>query len=352
METELTSTDVQKNLIESALFMATKPLQLDELIRISGIGSLGYLKDAIKGLQKDYSEKGLEIIETPEGWQMKVKKEYLPSVASLTPHSDLSEGCKKTLALVLYHEPLKQSELVKTQGTKAYVYVKELEKRGLLKSERKGHTKLLKITSEFENYFGDTKESVKKRLVEAMENLDLAGLNPAEENEKQKTLEEFGEKPKEAEREILFSFLDNQSVPFKNKIPKEKTSKLQETPEDLPFSFLDKKISQTSRIRIKKAEDAKAPAFSLKNKNKIPKETRNEEKILTEDDEALEDPKPKNLKPIKREKPVKIKIKKSGKENGPGKAGEKRPDSKPINKIVAKQDLSGVKELTVEDLKK
>ncbi len=319
----MTSSDVQKNLIESALFMATKPLSLEELMRISGIGSLGYLKETVKSLQKDYSEKGLEIIQTPEGWQMKVKKEYLPNVASLTQHADLSDGCKKTLALVLYHEPLKQSELVKTQGTKAYVYVKELEKRGLLKAERKGHTKLLKIASEFENYFGDTKEEIKKRLVEAMENFDIADSKPEPENENQKTLEEYAD----TQVDIPFSFLDKQATFLKNKNNKNEKQEITEDDEALPFSFLKKNIHYK-------------------------KETKKQEAMTTEDDEALEEPqKSKNLKPIKREKPVKIKIK-YPKEDKKIKTEEKPAETKPINKVAAKQDLSGIKELTVDDLKK
>src|SRR3989338_7489127 len=169
MQNEALEQNIQKNLVEAALFMATKPLQLGELIRITGMGSLGYLKGVIKNLQEEYVERGLEIVDTPEGLQMKVKKEYLPRVANLTPHSDLSEGHKKTLGLVIYKEPLKQSDLVKVQGTKVYFYVKDLEKRGLIKSERSGHTKILKATANLENYFGETKEEIKKRIINSLE---------------------------------------------------------------------------------------------------------------------------------------------------------------------------------------
>ena len=119
MINELQANNIQKGLIEASLFISTKPVHINELMKITGIASLGYLKDILKDLQKDYFERGLEIAETPEGWQMQVKKEYLPQVSNLTPHYDLSEGCKKTLALVIYKEPLKQSDLIKMQGTKA-----------------------------------------------------------------------------------------------------------------------------------------------------------------------------------------------------------------------------------------
>ena len=54
MQNEALEQNIQKNLVEAALFMATKPLQLDELIRITGMGSLGYLKGVIKNLQEEY----------------------------------------------------------------------------------------------------------------------------------------------------------------------------------------------------------------------------------------------------------------------------------------------------------
>src|SRR3989338_745147 len=165
----LQANNIQKGLIEASLFISTKPVHINELMKITGIASLGYLKDILKDLQKDYFERGLEIAETPEGWQMQVKKEYLPQVSNLTPHYDLSEGCKKTLALVIYKEPLKQSDLIKMQGTKAYVYVKELVKKNLLRGERSGHTKILKVTSDFEQYFGESKASIRERILNSLE---------------------------------------------------------------------------------------------------------------------------------------------------------------------------------------
>ena len=198
MENSLQVNNIQKNLVESALFISTKPLQMEELMRISGIGSLGYLKELIENLQKDYQERGIEITYTPEGWHMQVKKEYLSRVSHLTPHSDLSEGCKKTIALVIYKEPLKQSDLVKIQGTKAYVYVKELAKKGLLKAERSGHTKILKVTGEFESYFGETKEGIRKRILNSIE---VSSDESKEKPEEKANLEKPKERKKSAKKQ-------------------------------------------------------------------------------------------------------------------------------------------------------
>jgi segregation and condensation protein B len=153
-----------KKIIEAALFISSKPLDLNDLAKITGLNSLGYLKDVIKELEEEYSNRGMEILKTPEGWEMQVRRELLERVSHLTPHSDLSEGCKRSLALIVYKEPLKQSELKKIQGNKAYSYIKELIKRGLVKAEKRGHTKILSVTPQFERYFGEEKKKIKELM--------------------------------------------------------------------------------------------------------------------------------------------------------------------------------------------
>lgn len=154
----------QKKLLEAALFASPKPLDLNELGKIAGISSLGYLKDVLEELRKEYEGRGIEIVQTPEGWSMQVTPAMLPQVSHLTPSADLSEGCKRTLALVLYKEPARQSEIIAIQGNKAYGYIRELQKRSLIRAEKQGHTKILKVTQEFERYFGESKDTIRRLL--------------------------------------------------------------------------------------------------------------------------------------------------------------------------------------------
>jgi segregation and condensation protein B len=154
----------QKKLIEAALFMTQKPLDLHDLAKITGMSSLGFLKESLEALKKEYEGRGVVIAEIGGRWQMQVKSELLPAVASLTPHQDLPEGPKRSLALILYKEPVKQSEIIKIQGNKAYAYIKALKKKGLVKAEKRGHTKILSVTKELENYFGMKKDKIKEQL--------------------------------------------------------------------------------------------------------------------------------------------------------------------------------------------
>ncbi len=153
-----------KTVLEAALFLSPKPLALDELGKILSVNSLGYVKDLLVQLQTDYKEKGIHIASLPEGWTMQVRSDILPTIAHLAAHADLTEGAKRTLALVVYQEPAKQSDIVKIQGNKAYTYIHELETKGLVSVEPVGRTKQLTLTREFERYFGSDKDKIKERV--------------------------------------------------------------------------------------------------------------------------------------------------------------------------------------------
>ncbi len=155
---------MHKKILEAALFMSNKPLGLDEMGNILGVNSLGFVKQMLEELQGEYSGRGMEIVNGPAGWSMHVKQDILPRVAHLTPYRDLSGGMKKTLALVVYKEPVHQSDIIKTQGNKAYSYIKDLTKKGLIRAEKDGRTKVLYLTPEFERYFGEERKKVREAM--------------------------------------------------------------------------------------------------------------------------------------------------------------------------------------------
>jgi len=157
-----------KNLIEAALFMSSDVLSVEQISRITGLKAKE-VEERLAELEKEYAERGVEIVQGPEGWGMRVKPDILPKVAHLTPYSDLRGGHRRTLALVAYKEPVTQSEVVRIQGNKAYGYIKKLVKKGLIKTEKQGRTKILMLTKEFERYFGEEKERIKEMLQQGME---------------------------------------------------------------------------------------------------------------------------------------------------------------------------------------
>ena len=72
---------------------------------------------------------------------------------------------KRTLAIIIAKQPVKQSTVVKIQGNKAYDYLRALEKRGLIKTEKFGRTRIISLTKNFEEYFGKSIEEIRKELL-------------------------------------------------------------------------------------------------------------------------------------------------------------------------------------------
>ncbi len=179
-----------KKLIEAALFMSSRALTAAELSKITGFPQ-ERVEKRLEELRKEYEGKGFGIVKNPEGWGMRVKPDILPKVAHLTPYSDLRDGHKRTLALVAYREPVKQSEIIRIQGNKAYSYIKFLTRKGLIKSEKEGRTRILMLTKEFERYFGEEKQRIKEMLEQGMQG--TGGKEEETEDETEKETEGEGE---------------------------------------------------------------------------------------------------------------------------------------------------------------
>lgn len=155
-------------LLEAALFTTTEPLSVDELQKATKITS-GEIEILLKDIEQKYSgaEHGVKL-STIGGYRLMVKEQFVERVSHLTPHADLSRGLLRVLSIIAYHEPVPQSDIVKIIGNRTYEYVKELEERGLVKSEKKSRTKMLSTTPQFEEYFGAKKEEI-KRMAEGVE---------------------------------------------------------------------------------------------------------------------------------------------------------------------------------------
>lgn len=147
--------DEKKSRLEAALFLAKEPVEKEEISDILNLGSMGFIEELIEEYQEDLQEghRGLELIQTQEGYELKVKKDHLEHVAHLAPHQDLNEGQLRTLSLIAYNAPLEQADLVEIRGNRAYQHVKELVNRGFVEKEKDGRTAILDVTDFFLDYF-------------------------------------------------------------------------------------------------------------------------------------------------------------------------------------------------------
>lgn len=163
--------------VEAALFSAGGPIGVQDIMDQSGLGKKA-VEDALKQLQKDYASRDtvLEVGKAGTKWAMQVRSKASEEAAKFAP-MEIPKKVLKTLALIAYHQPMKQSDLKDMIGSKVYDHVAELKERGLVKSRKDGVTKILSTTAAFPEYFGlDAADQYEVRTAMAK----LVGLPPPE----------------------------------------------------------------------------------------------------------------------------------------------------------------------------
>ncbi|MEA3229802.1 MAG: SMC-Scp complex subunit ScpB [archaeon] len=154
--------DDEKKVIEAALFMAAKPIALAELYQVVKIPK-PRIRKIIEDMKKYYENHSLHIVESEGMYEMRVRSGYEKYVEHLAPHQDFSKAILQTLSLITYKNPVKQSDIIKVRGNRAYDHLKELEAKRFIRREASGHTNLVYITRKFLDYFGlENAEELKK----------------------------------------------------------------------------------------------------------------------------------------------------------------------------------------------
>jgi len=145
----------KKAKLEAALYLAEEPVTRKEIADVMNLGSIGYVDMLIQEFEEMLEEqhRGLEIIQTDQGYELKVKKDHIDEVSHLAPHQDLNKGELRTLSLIAYNAPVEQTNIIEIRGNRAYTHVKELENRGFIQKEKDGRTAILDVTDVFLDYF-------------------------------------------------------------------------------------------------------------------------------------------------------------------------------------------------------
>lgn len=162
---------ISKNLalLEAALYVAGRPLDLNQLCSVLSTRSKNKTKKYVKLLIEEFSSRKtvLEIIELKdERYVLQLKAEYTPLVKKLVNRPLLSSGPLKTLSYIAYRQPVSQKRVIDVRGQHAYGHVKLLRDMGLITAERSGRSIALKTTDYFADYFGLSLEtaSMKREL--------------------------------------------------------------------------------------------------------------------------------------------------------------------------------------------
>jgi segregation and condensation protein B len=174
------------HIVEAALFSAGQAISIEAIAEKEDLTKAQVAK-AVQQLAKVYEERDsvLEVRKAGAKWAMQVRTIAAEPAAKFAP-MEIPVKVLKTLALIAYHQPLKQSDLKEMIGTKVYDHVADLKDHGLIKSRKDGVTKLLTVTAAFPEYFGlDAATPQEIRRVMAK----LVGIDP--DKERPRSVESF-----------------------------------------------------------------------------------------------------------------------------------------------------------------
>ncbi|MEM4239730.1 MAG: SMC-Scp complex subunit ScpB [Candidatus Woesearchaeota archaeon] len=185
-----------KNQVESLLFSAGKRLTIEELGRLCKEENLDAIRVAVGLLKKELDDKqsSLMLVEEGGAYKLTVREKYIPMVKKVVTTPELPKSIMETLAVVAYKAPVLQSQVIKIRTNKAYRHLDEIEEMGYITREKKGRSKLIKLTPKFFDYFDVPPDKLKEKFH------NVAALEKAIE-EKEKSIEQAQQAIIEAAKE-------------------------------------------------------------------------------------------------------------------------------------------------------
>jgi segregation and condensation protein B len=161
-------------LIEAALYVAGRPLDLNEICSVLKSRSKNRARKLAKNLMEEYEQRhtALEILELKdERFVLQLKADFTPLVRKLVNRPLLSAGPLKTLSYIAFRQPVSQKRVIDVRGHHAYGHIKMLREMSLITGERAGRSLLLRTTDYFADYFALSHDtaSMKKELKHVFE---------------------------------------------------------------------------------------------------------------------------------------------------------------------------------------
>lgn len=170
----LEGTHADACLTEAALYVAGRPLDLNDLCSVLKTRSKKRARRTVDRLIEEYKARNtaLEVLELKdERFVLQLKADFTPHVKKFVNRPLLSIGPLKTLSYIAYRQPVSQKRVIDVRGRHAYGHIKALKDMGLVGSERSGRSMILRTTEYFADYFGlslDT-AAMKKELKHVFE---------------------------------------------------------------------------------------------------------------------------------------------------------------------------------------
>jgi len=144
----------EQGVVEAALFSAGKALAVEEIARTTALPE-PTVRTSLEALSAAYAERGsaIEIARIGDKWTMQIRAAYVEKAQTFAP-PEIPKDLLKTAALVAYHQPLRQSDLVRMVGSKGYEHVRALADLNLITTQPLGQTLELRTSPGFPEFFG------------------------------------------------------------------------------------------------------------------------------------------------------------------------------------------------------
>ncbi len=164
--------DFHKNQIEAALFVAGRPLGLEELSSKLEIKQ-DLIKAIINELAFEFLDRttAIEIVQIGDKYSMQIKPEYTEKVARFAAGGLIPQRIMRTLTIIALKQPILKSKLVKIRGSGAYEHVKWLLDNEFINAIKKGRSHELTTNQKFAETFGFSTnvEEMKKQIISQLE---------------------------------------------------------------------------------------------------------------------------------------------------------------------------------------
>ena len=152
-----------KSLIEAMLFVSSQPLSVKQIQKTLSEELTLTKKRIIAALQlleKDYDQRGIELIEVASGFRLQARDEFSDLIALLFKEKAprYSRALLETLSLIAYKQPITRAEIEDIRGVAVSSYIiKTLQERDWIEivghKEVPGRPGLYGTTNAFLDYF-------------------------------------------------------------------------------------------------------------------------------------------------------------------------------------------------------
>ena len=159
-----------KQQVESVLFSANNPVSVKEIKQITGLSSQK-ISAVLQQLRNEYSDErhtAMDIVKIGNKYVMQLKSSYHDQ-SMMIAEPAIDEDILKTLSLIAFHQPVKQSNLRRMAGDKIYEHVDFLADLQLIHTKKHRSTEMITLTKHFREYFGieaTTPEEIRTFLME------------------------------------------------------------------------------------------------------------------------------------------------------------------------------------------